>query len=66
MAPLPPPPPGSASDPEMKTYHQSQELVQSNSLAFLAKLYDAWFGNKRHHPSVPSVEDNKMVSAGVG
>ena len=38
----------------------------SNSLAFLTKLYDAWFGNKRHHPSVPSVEDNKMVSAGVG
>ena len=50
----------------MKTYHQSQELTQSNPLAFPAKLYDAYFGNKRQQLPLHAVENGKMAGAGEG
>ena len=50
MAPLPPPP-GSASDPEMKTYQQSQELVQV--IRWLSSLSSTTLGLETNGITLP-------------
>ena len=46
----------------MNTYYQSQGLVKNNQLAFSAKLYDAYFVNKRQQFPFRAVKDSKVAS----